>query len=119
MFSTLYDTYFSLSMHFKMSSAISWIILIFFSSGNGVKCSKDEHLLAIVNEHCSLENEGKCIRKKNVDSGRLASQPDLCQKHLLSVIFFSNFCIGYKIKLWLSIRYRITSLYTGSKNKTS
>ena len=38
MFSTLYDTYFSLSMHFKMSSAISFNLdqSEIFSSGNGL-----------------------------------------------------------------------------------
>ena len=39
MFSTLYDTYFSLSMHFKMSSAISLNLdqSKNFSSGNGLR----------------------------------------------------------------------------------
>ena len=39
MFSTLYDTYFSLSMHFRMSSAISFNLdqSKIFSSGNGLK----------------------------------------------------------------------------------
>ena len=38
MFSILYDTYFSLSMHFKMSSAISFNLdqSKIFSSGNGL-----------------------------------------------------------------------------------
>ena len=42
MFSTLYDTYFSLSMHFKMSSAISFNLdqSKIFSSGNGLKKKK-------------------------------------------------------------------------------
>ena len=39
MFSTLYDTYFSFSMHFKMSSAISFNLdqSKIFLSGNGLK----------------------------------------------------------------------------------
>ena len=39
MFSTLYDTYFSFSMHFKMSCAISFNLdqSKILSSGNGLK----------------------------------------------------------------------------------
>ena len=53
MFSTLYDTYFSLSMDFKMSSAISFNLDQFkiFSSGNGLR---------------------KIIQKKNSDHYQLA-----------------------------------------------
>ena len=44
MFPTLYDTYFSLSMHFKILSAISFNLdqSKFFSSGNGLKVVKSQ-----------------------------------------------------------------------------
>ena len=46
MFSTLYDTYFSFSMHFKMSSAICFNLDQFkiLSSGNGLNKKVENNL---------------------------------------------------------------------------